>query len=301
MTQLLSLPDETLEAILYHTGFLDVSRLRRICKRLLEIIESSTPLKYLIELGISEYDENPRFNGTPAEKLRLLDERNRCWQEMKWRGVDSYILPKLTAQPMFEVWKALGAVLWRVPDRPSFTESDPNLAASQPKHYQFIQHRVRVSDKRLPMRYISLPLAGNLALGAFDPGQDLIVAIGNYGVGMEQTSTINFGRLGSSFEPHPESTVPSVTLPRLTLASSLYVKIAGSLVALISEHILEYQRYLDIFDWKKGIHLTTRQLSSYFAPDVVLVPPDIYVMVPTPLGMAGRIRSLKSETWSTSS
>jgi hypothetical protein len=144
-----------------------------------DVIEQSPHLRYLIELGIAGYQDNPRFSGSPLEKLRLLENRKEYWKKMKWRGVDSYNLPKSNR---FELWKARGVVLWKVvvrPDDPAHLPPglDPGELLYGLKHYQVIRHRVRVDDSPLPVQYMSLP--GRFELAAFDPGQDLIVVIHN--------------------------------------------------------------------------------------------------------------------------
>ena len=125
------------------------------------VIKGSPLLNYIIELGVAGYIDNPNYIASSGHRLKLLEERTRCWKHSSWKSMFSYPI----SLPNFETHRKYSkGIQIREIARTSDEESC----------YELVQLRQRQTETEKILLKIGTPSHQYMLL-AVDPGQDFLL------------------------------------------------------------------------------------------------------------------------------
>ncbi|KAF8879597.1 hypothetical protein BD779DRAFT_1551441 [Infundibulicybe gibba] len=225
------LPDEIRLEILGNLDYRDLLRCRLVCSNFNTIIEGSSELQLILELGMDGMMATPGADHlTPSQKLTLLREKRRAWDTLSWRNIQS-----VRIAGGYLAYELVGGIFMN-----TFTGHDllvswlPSLASGGKQAF-------------------TESLGGRIRDFALDPTQDLIIYLAD-DLDAARGRYVNLNACTiSSRKPHPDSLQPAFgcqfeeTHEDITMA---LMQIAGDLVALF--FVLGHQTRLLMWDWTSG-------------------------------------------------
>ncbi|KAF7333515.1 F-box domain-containing protein [Mycena venus] len=254
-----SLPVEILLGILSLLDGKTIVRGFSVCRLWRETIESSTELKYIIELWADGLVSGPACGLSPVQKLEKLYKWRRAWQNLEW-----------TSQTVFPIdgnpraYELVGGVFAQ---QNTWPQSDFNVI-------------------RLPSVDISAQISRTENIGiqsldfAMDPTQDLVVFLHKY-----PDEIGNFDcRTLSTLAPHPLASSPRLSFDlRDENFRRIFLQVADDIVGLLfrtSGESAAPSLRLVLFNWRTGTALVDLA-GPQFPPsvsDFALLSPHAYIL-----------------------
>ncbi|KAJ7242365.1 hypothetical protein B0H12DRAFT_1132465 [Mycena haematopus] len=258
MMSSLPVPVEILLGILYWLDGKDILRCCSVCRLWRETVESSTELKYSIELwadGMVRGNEGRLF---PGQKMENLHRWRRAWRHLDWT---SRTIVQIDSNP--RAYELVGGVFAQ---QNTWPESD----------FTAIQ---------LPTTERNTQISSSGSIGvqshdfAMDPTQDLVVFLHQ---DPDETGNFELQSL-STLGPHPLAHSPRLSFAiRDDTFRSIFLQVAEDVIGLLfrtSDSMLR----LVIFNWHTGTELV--DLAAPQIPDSVsdftLLSPRAYMLAST--------------------
>ncbi|TFK56597.1 hypothetical protein OE88DRAFT_1730069 [Heliocybe sulcata] len=204
----------------------------QVCRFFNALVNETANLQYNIELGANGMVDGPRSDLSSAEKLAMLRERQRAWENMEW--VEQRTLP-MAGGHLYELYGGVFA---------QSTGDRSLLFKRLPSHYRRIEEKTWfIEDVGVDMRDF-----------AMDPGQDLLAIIEEVSTPSEKSIRVHLRAL-STGEPHPLTSEPAMVVRGVDeLPTSYLIQICGDYVGVCFIDLTIDGPDLKIWNWK------TRQL-----------------------------------------
>ncbi|KAG8890756.1 hypothetical protein FRB98_004801 [Tulasnella sp. 332] len=270
---MLQLPPELTVATLKRATLIDILRCKRVCKTLNTIINGSTVLQYLIELGCAGYTDGRYGKGAlpPHERLRRLVETESAWRRLALQTKMKFKLP--SAAPIATTYEFSGGVFIRGSGETSLE------VVRFPSTFGDTTFEVRT----LTQSQLAVKVIRDMAI---DPGSDLLILVEKrVDPGDQDTfTTYDFHiRSLNTCLPHAAAQQSLVThrIPR-RLAYAAATTIVGDLLSVMfSSRLLDNNKSgeLVIWNWKTCNKIATLEgafpypiTCTFLSPSVFMIP-----------------------------
>lgn len=164
----MTLPVELVVRILSFLPFKDIVICTGVSRQFREIIDTSSTLEYILELGLCGLVDPGRGSFTTSERLLRLRQREAAWTALEWQS--EWEIPVNKKYIFWEICGNLFAGTYFVP---------PNLNPVPPSNrsraFNIIDLYDLESDPLAPTKQITLDMM--VCDLAIDPGQDLLVLL----------------------------------------------------------------------------------------------------------------------------
>ncbi|KAI0354449.1 hypothetical protein OH77DRAFT_502769 [Trametes cingulata] len=251
---LLDLPRELLVEILKDLEYREVARCRRVCTLLNSLIDTSSALLYLIELGVEGLIDGRPGGCCTSERLAQLLERRKRWLTLDWSHVHSLAPQEVIPQSPLP-YELQGGTFLNVRNRAGQVVINRTLLPTRADPHS--EHTNHVLDMH------ALDITADLT-------QDLLVMLDVLG-------RVKVWSL-STYAAHPKAAEPVLRpegSPVLIVTAALYI--AHDLVALVewSDSV-----YVTIWNWRTGRTILLGNGSSlpYLATGLAWLSPRAFVL-----------------------
>ncbi|KAG6373376.1 hypothetical protein JVT61DRAFT_6524 [Boletus reticuloceps] len=210
LTMELPLPDELIGSIVDHLDVPSLLRCMQVCKLFYSIISESAHLIYKIELFASHMEDNEYSSMETVNRLNLLREYNRKWNDLEWTSSGS--IPMTNG-----CWELSGGILAQVIHRNTLS---------------LVQLPCKLKD--IPERRWSVPFDFRICDFTLDNSQDLVVLLELVGTFPPNVSC-NIHLRTLSGEQHPRAAETQITYTSTSLHATLsfMIQICGNRVAVL--------------------------------------------------------------------
>ncbi|KAF8442459.1 hypothetical protein L210DRAFT_3536655 [Boletus edulis BED1] len=214
------LPDELIGSIIDHLDVPSLLRCMQVCKLFYSIISESTHLIYKIELFASHKEDNEHSSMETVNRLNLLREYNRKWDDLEWTSSGSIPIPMTDDN----CWELSGGILAQVIHGNTLS---------------LVQLPCKLKD--IPERRWSVPFDFRIHDFTLDNSQDLIVLLELVETFPPNVSCkIHLRTLSGEQHPHAAGTQITYTSTSLHATLSFMIQICGNRVAQEFVRITSY-------------------------------------------------------------
>ncbi|EIW78320.1 hypothetical protein CONPUDRAFT_75036 [Coniophora puteana RWD-64-598 SS2] len=239
-----TLPLELLCLILTFLECKELLRIRRVCKLLKDIVDSTERLQYLVDMAFFQtmpaksLDQNPSMY---SRRQRLRD-RERAWKTLKYRKKMKLPLPDTGA-----IYEFIGGIYGN---------------ATKTNAIHFLELPTLDTPEGEIKVWTHSTLDWTLVDFTFSPDQDLLVVVAASAHDVDHAYNIHLRSL-SSGKPHPEASAPElhavlkqhIALDLYELSGPVKIQVVGDYVVLLCRDIIingDIGGYMHLWTWKEG-------------------------------------------------
>ncbi|KAG8213112.1 hypothetical protein J3R82DRAFT_11510 [Butyriboletus roseoflavus] len=239
------LPDELTGLTFDHLDIPSLLRCMQVCKLFYSIISGSTYFRYKIELFASYMKDNEHSSMDTVNRLNLLREHNRVWNDMEWASYGS--IPMCDGNS----WEFSGGIL-----------------AQSTSENQIFLVQLPCKLKGIAERRWSVPFDFRIRDFTLDNSQDLIVLLELAGNFPNMSCKLHLRTLSGEYHPHAAVAQITHALHNLHAEFSFLIQICGDHLA-----VLFYDQFgastlncFLIWNWRAGhrkVYIRTPEFQSF--------------------------------------
>ncbi|KAH8099418.1 hypothetical protein BXZ70DRAFT_943596 [Cristinia sonorae] len=229
MAQLTDIPLELIIQILNNLDFRSILLCRQLNRLFKDIVDTDAYLQYKIELAVAGMEDGPPSSATPSERLQLLREHRKAWNEMRFNSSED--IPMSAGG----VWELFGGVLAQgiPPKGMSFNQLPSKLRGIESKAWALHDLGVKIRDFGM------------------DPASDLLVLVVK--PPPESTTFSIHLRSMATGKPHPAASHAILEHTVDGLRFSFTIQPSGDYLGVFFESAEEeIDSELVVWNWKTG-------------------------------------------------